>query len=122
MTEVIEKPLSKAAIKRAEIQARREARETKKATTATRILCAKEKLIAMSKTMPADYQEWGVIRTRGYMQLREIALGKLENTTISPDTLENYIHTLRNASTWTLDYCQHLALLHSCAANITPVE
>ena len=70
------------------------------------------------QSMPADFQDWGVVRTRAYMQLREIALSKMDNVTIKPDALENYLAELRNASNWTLDYCQHLTMLHARAADI----
>lgn len=109
---------SKTAQLKAERKARREAREAKKIRDAQRLEAARLAITEVTKVMPADYPDWGITRTRGYMQLREIVLAKVENTTIKPDALEKYLAELRNVSNWTLDYCQHLSMLHSRAAEI----
>lgn len=113
------KPLSKTAIAKAEAAARRAAREAKKASDIARLAAARQQVAEMFKSMPADYQHWGVVRTRAYMQLREITLSKVDNTTVKPAALEKYLAELRNASNWTLEYCQHLTMLHSRAADIS---
>jgi len=74
--------------------------------------------VGITRAMPAEYQDWGVIRVRAYMQLREIVLNKIDNTTIKADAMERYLSELRNASNWTLDYCQHLTMLHARTADI----
>ncbi|KPU94720.1 hypothetical protein APR50_10590 [Variovorax paradoxus] len=73
--------------------------------------------------MPADYPDWGVVRTRAYIQLLEIIQSKAENVTMKPDVLEGYLAELDRASVWTLDYCQHLSMLHARAVDISaPAE
>lgn len=113
------RPPSKTAIAKAEATARREARQAKRISDANRLASAREQVAEMMKNMPAEYQEWGVVRTRAYMQLREITLAKVDNVTLKPDALEKLLAELRNANNWTLDYCQHLTMLHARAADIS---
>lgn len=112
------RPPSKTAIAKAEAAARRQAREAKKISDANRLAAARAQVAKMTKSMPTEYQEWGVIRTRAYMQLREITLAKVDNVTLKPATLEKLLQELQNANNWTLDYCQHLTMLHARAADI----
>lgn len=112
------RPPSKTAIAKAEAAARRAAREAKKISDAARLAAARAQVAEMIKSMPAEYQEWGVIRTRAYMQLREITLAKVDNVTLKPPVIEKLLQELRNANNWTLDYCQHLTMLHARAADI----
>lgn len=117
------RPLSKTAMLVAERKARREAREAKKITDAARLIAAREKAALLSKAMPADFAEWGVVRTRGYVQLLEIIQAKAGNVTMKPDVLEGYLAELGRASTWSLAYCQHLSMLHARAVDIgAPAE
>lgn len=116
------RPLSKTAILKAERIARREAREAKKISDAARLTIARARAATLSKAMPADYPEWGVVRTRAYIQLLEIIQSKAENVTMKPDVLEGYLSELSRASTWTLDYCQHLSMLHARAVDIGAPE
>lgn len=113
------KSASKTAILAAERKARREAREAKKISDAERLTAAREKALSLSKAMPVDYPEWGVVRTRAYIQLLEIIQAKAWNITMKPHTLEGYLTELGRASTWTLDYCQHLSMLHGRAVDIS---
>lgn len=112
------RPPSKTAIAKAERAARRQAREAKKISDAARLAAAREQVAEMIKSMPSEYSEWGVVRTRAYMQLREITLAKVDNVTLKPATLEKLLQELQNANNWTLDYCQHLTMLHARAADI----
>lgn len=116
------RPLSKTAILVVERKARREAREAKKISDADRLTAAREKAASLSKSMPADYPEWGVVRTRAYIQLLEIIQAKAWNVTMKPHILEGYLDELGRASTWTLDYCQHLSMLHGRAVDISAPE
>lgn len=116
------KPPSKTAIARAERAARVEARQRKRESDARRLEVAREQLREAAKSMPAEHQDWGVIRTRAYVKLLEIATSKVDNVTVKPAALEGYLRELRRASAWTLEYCQHLANLHSRAADISAPE
>ena len=117
------RPLSKTAILRAERAARREARESKRMSDAARLTAARAAAASLSKAMPADFPEWGVVRTRAYIQMLEIIQSKAENVTMKPDVLEGYLAELGRASTWSLAYCQHLSMLHSRAVDISaPAE
>lgn len=113
------RPLSKTAILVAERKARREAREAKRISDAARLSAARATAASLSKAMPAAYADWGVVRTRAYIQLLEIIQGKAGNVTMKPDVLEGYLAELGRASTWDLDYCQHLSMLHARAVDIT---
>lgn len=112
------RPPSKTAIAKAEAAARRAAREAKKISDASRLTAARAQVAEMIKSMPVEYQEWGVVRTRAYMQLREITLAKVDNVTLKPLVIEKLLQELQNANNWTLDYCQHLTMLHARAADI----
>ena len=68
--------------------------------------------------MPDDYQGWGVIRTRAYVQLLEITSNKSGLKTISGPDLEGYVTKLKQASKWSLEYCQHLTLLHARSVDV----
>lgn len=118
----VSKGMSKTAQLAAERKARREAREAKKVSDAARLTAAREKALSLSKAMPADYPEWGVVRTRAYIQLLEIIQAKAWNVTMKPHILEGYLAELDRASTWTLDYCQHLSMLHGRAVDISAPE
>ena len=109
---------SKTALKRAEIQARKAARAAKKASDAERLEAARARAATLKSRMPDSYGEWGVTRTQAYVQLLEIITSKAENTTMTPERLEGYLATLDNVANWTLDYCQHLSMLHARAADI----
>jgi hypothetical protein len=116
------KSASKTAILVAERKARREAREAKKISDVARLAAARERAASLSKAMPADYPDWGVVRTRAYIQLLEIIQAKAWNVTMKPHILEGYLDELGRASTWTLDYCQHLSMLHGRAVDISAPE
>lgn len=113
------RPPSKTAIAKAEAAARRAAREAKKISDASRLAAARAQVSEMIKSMPTEYREWGVVRTRAYMQLLEITLAKVGNVTLKPATLEKLLQELQDANNWTLDYCQHLTMLHARAADIS---
>lgn len=116
------RPLSKTAILVAERKARREAREAKKISDAQRLTAARAAAAVLSKAMPAAYADWGVVRTRAYIQLLEIIQSKAGNVTMKPDVLEGYLAELGRASSWSLDYCQHLSMLHARAVDIAEPE
>lgn len=116
------RPLSKTAILVAERKARKEAKEAKRSSDISRLNAARLRAAALSKGMPAAYADWGVVRTRAYIQLLEIIQSKAGNVTMKPETLEGYLAELDRASEWTLDYCQHLSMLHARAVDIAAPE
>lgn len=113
------KPLSKTACLKAERAARREAKEAARADSERRLAAARGRVATLSKAMPASYAEWGVVRTRAYVQLLEIIQSKAGNVTMTADRLEGYLSELDRASTWSLPYCQHLSMLHARAADLS---
>lgn len=118
MKDLQAKPPSKTALEKLAREQRKQAKQHKKETDAMRLEAARIAASSLTKSMPSDFTEWGVVRTRAYIQLVEIITSKAENKTMNPDRLESYLEELKRASQWSLDYCQHLSLLHARAANI----
>lgn len=116
------RPLSKTAQLLIERAARKQARLDKKASDAQRLQAARDRAEALGRSMPPEYQQWGVVRTRAYVRLLEIVKAKAQNKTAKPEQLEGYLAALAGASEWTLDYCQHIAALHARAVDISEPE
>jgi len=116
------RPLSKTAQKRADAAKRREAREAKRQNEALRVQVAREKARELIKRMPPEFQDWGVMRTRAYAQLLGIIGSKIDNKTLTASAMESLLDTAAKASTWTLQFCQHIASLHANAATLGELE
>lgn len=118
----IERPPSKAAIRNAEIAARRAARIQRAADEKARLDAARDAARALLQRMPTEFQEWGVTRTRAYLRLLEIVGSKVDNVTLKPATLEGYLQVMRDASEWSLPYCVRLSSLHARAASVSMAD
>lgn len=113
-----DKPLSK----RAQARARREAKEAEKTRKAERLAFLRQRATEMVAKLPNDWQEWGVVRTHGFLALRQIVADKVACHSIPLDRMEVYVDTLAHASRWSLDYCQYVQGLRADAADILPPE
>lgn len=58
---------------------------------------------------PPDFQQWGIVRTRAFMNMAEILFYRSGLLTITADQLEAYTRHLRSVSAMPLEQCQELA-------------
>lgn len=84
---VAEKPLSK----RAQAKARAEEKMAARKQEAFDLEEARAKARSMTERMPAEFGEWGVIRTRAYVKMMEILAYRAELSTITSREMRAYI-------------------------------
>ena len=117
MSPVTEKPLSKAAQKKAERAARKAERIAKKAQEQLALQQLRERAQRLCAAPPSSFQTWGVTRTQAFLKFVAITKHKAALKTIKSPRLAEFVFQLEKVNDWPLDFCQHVTTLSDTAAD-----
>lgn len=98
--------------------ARKAARALEKKADAERLASLRIEARALTKRMPAEYQSWGVVRTRAFAKLSAVTRHKAELRRIKTDRLAAFVDTLKLHESWSLEYCQQLSDMSETARSL----
>lgn len=104
--------ISKTAQLKADRAARQAQRDAARIAARDRLLAARADAKEACSKIPPEFQQWGIVRTRAFMNMVEILNYRAGLVTIKAAELEAYTRHLRSVSTMPLDQCQELSEIH----------
>lgn len=107
---------------KAQRAARKAARLAAKQKEARDLADFRERARVLCSRMPAQFQDWGVTRTRAHLKLMAILKHKAELKTIKADRLGDLVQRLETSDQWSLPYCQALSQLSDTAVDVSCTE